>query len=174
MKIKIQKGNLSSYKRGAFTYGAHLGLFSKFYDAAKLEKTEFPAGQFMEIIIAWMLGYFRTITGLYMFVKITEELDKHHKTDFDIKTNDVGEMWIDMKFDKDFDTSLSTKSWRLVVTYPSKKGHADSGRTMTGEEALKLILSEVFYQDTLDRVLSGREDFISLINDTWDRYSNGW
>lgn len=168
----IRLNNLSSYKRAALKFGLNGHLFSSFNKAAKLGNTNFPGGKFMEIVMAWMLGYYIHETGVFCYIGINEELDKKFGIDFDITTRDAGNVGIDLKFDKDVDASGSSK--RIVCIYPNKKGHSSSGRTMTGEEALRRMLSEVFYPGTLDNSLSEREDFLSAINKVWSQYSVGW
>lgn len=179
MILKIKKGNLSSYKIAAFKAGSGRVLFTEFEEAVKLSETEFTGGLYMEIVTAWMLGYFRKVCSVFLFVEISEYLDKKLKIDFNIKTSDTDNLkvGIDLKFDKDEadDKTASGGFMRKVVrVYPHSPGKATSKRTMTGEEALRTVLSVVMREDNLDRALSNRESFIDVINKTWERYSKGW
>jgi len=164
---------LSSYKRMALSFGNKLVPFTKFAEEAKLEKTEFSGGKYMEIVMAWMLGYYRASTGSFVDVKMSEELDKAGR-DFQIRTYEMI-AGIDMKFDKDVDEkALSNNSKQVICVYPTKKGHSSSGRTMTGEEALRRILSAVLYQSTIDNKLNGQIELLAVINEVWAHYSVGW
>ena len=75
---------LAKFKRDAFYAGTHKKMFSDFR-LEGLQKTDFPAGKYMEVVVAWMLGYFRKITGLYLKVDIRWEEDLFEATDFKIE-----------------------------------------------------------------------------------------
>ena len=79
-----------------------------------------------------------------------------------------------MKFDKDeFHDTVRSDHNRLVVrTYPTKK--RKSKYTMMGMQALIEVLSVAFNRSTLERSLSGRDDFKAMINAVWAQQSEGW
>lgn len=167
---------LSDFKNIAVLYGTKRRLFTEFWEEVKLGNTDFPGGQYMEIVMAWMLGYFRGITGLWLDITINEKLDKEQGIDFKFKTSDLDYYTesVDMKFDKDelHDTARSDHNRLVVRTYPTEKGK--SGYTMSGMEALIEVLSVAFNRSTLDRSLSGRDDFKAMINCIWAQQSGGW
>lgn len=178
MKIVLKRNpeTLSDYKNLGVLYGTKRKLFSEFWEEVRLGDTEFPGGQYMEIVMSWMLGYFRGITGLWLDITINETQDKHQGIDFKFKTQDLDGYYecIDLKFDKDkdHDTARSDHNRLVVRTYPTKKGK--SKYTMVGMEALIEVLSVAFNRNTLERSLSGRDDFKAMINAVWAQQSKGW
>lgn len=178
MKIVLKKApeTLSDYKNIAVLYGTKRKLFSEFWEEVKLGNTTFPGGQYMEIVMSWMLGYFRGITGLWLEITINEVQDKSQGIDFKLKTQDLDGYpeSIDLKFDKDenYDANRSDHNRLVVRVYPTKKSR--SGRTMVGMEALIEVLSVAFNRSTLERSLSGRDDFKAMINAVWAQQSEGW
>lgn len=177
-KIILKKApeTLSDYKNVAVLYGTKRKLFSEFWEEVKLGDTTFPGGQYMEIVMSWMLGYFRGVTGLWLDIIINEAQDKGQGIDFKFKTQDLDGYpeSIDMKFDKDelHDTARSDHNRLVVRTYPTKKGK--SKYTMVGMQALIEVLSVAFNRSTLERNLSGRDDFKAMINSVWAQQSEGW
>ena len=177
-KIILKKApeSLSDYKNIAVLFGTKRRLFTEFWEEVKLGNTDFPGGQYMEIVMSWMLGYFRGVTGLHLYIIINEIQDKKQGIDFKFKTQDLDgySESIDLKFDKDEDHDIARSDHnRLVVrVYPAKKGR--SGRTMVGMEALIEVLSVAFNKSTLERSLSGRDDFKATINSVWAKQSKGW
>ena len=167
---------LSDFKNVAVLYGTKRRLFTEFWDEVKLGSTDFPGGQYMEVVMAWMLGYFRGITGLWLDITINERQDKDQGIDFKFKTQDLDGYpeSIDMKFDKNelHDTARSDANRLVVRTYPTKKGKG--GYTMVGMEALIEVLSVAFNRSTLERSLNGRDDFKAIINAVWAQQSKGW
>lgn len=174
--LKNEPKTLSDFKNVAVLYGTKRRLFSEFWEEMKLRNTNFPGGQYMEVVMAWMLGYFRGITGLWLDITINERQDKAQGIDFKFKTQDLDGYpeCIDMKFDKDelHDTARSDANRLVVRTYPTKKGK--SKYTMVGMEALIEVLSVAFNRSTLERNLSGRDDFKAMINSVWAQQSEGW
>lgn len=177
-KIILKKNpvTLSDYKNVGVLYGTKRKLFSEFWEEVKLGSTNFPGGQYMEVVMAWMLGYFRGITGLWLDITINETQDKSQGIDFKFKTQDLDgySESIDMKFDKDelHDTARSDHNRLVVRTYPTKKGK--SRYTMVGMQALVEVLSVAFNRSTLERSLNGRDDFKAMINAVWANESEGW
>lgn len=178
MKIVLKRNpeTLSDYKNLGVLYGTKRKLFSEFWEEVRLGDTEFPGGQYMEIVMSWMLGYFRGITGLWLDITINETQDKYQGIDFKFKTQDLDGYYecIDLKFDKDkdHDTARSDHNRLVVRTYPTKKGKSKC--TMVGMEALIEVLSVAFNRNTLERSLSGRDDFKAMINAVWAQQSKGW
>ena len=166
--------SLNSFKVEALKYGTRRILFEDFAADTELWKSSLSSGKYMEIVMAWMIGYFRATCQIYLGVRMAWSLDKIG-IDFLFQA-DGKEFPVDMKFDKDEqdDWHLSNSSHYIARTYPSKKGHSSSGKVMTGEEALKEDLSNVLRPSVLDRVLSGRTEFIQVINNLWAHKSNGW
>ena len=117
---------LSDFKNVAVLYGTKRRLFTEFWDEVKLGSTDFLGGQYMEVVMSWMLGYFRGITGLCLDIPINERQDKDQGIDFKFKTQDLDGYpeSIDMKFDKNelHDTARSDANRLVVVTYHTKKG----------------------------------------------------
>lgn len=177
-KIVLKKAptTLSDYKNVGVIYGTKRKLFSEFWEEVKLGSTDFPGGQYMEVVMSWMLGYFRSVTGLWLDITINEKLDREQGIDFKFKTQDLDGYpeCIDMKFDKDelHDTARSDHNRLVVRTYPTKKGKSE--RTMVGMQALVEVLSVAFNRSTLERNLSGRDDFKAMINSVWAQQSEGW
>ena len=167
---------LSDFKNVAVLYGTKRRLFTEFWDEVKLGSTDFPGGQYMAVVMAWMLGYFRGVTGLRLNIVINEKQDKKQGIDFKFKTQDLDGYYecIDLKFDKDedHDTARSDHNRLVVRVYPTKKGK--SGRTMVGMQALVEVLSVAFNRSTLERNLSGRDDFKAIINAVWAQQCEGW
>lgn len=174
--LKKNPVTLSNYKNIAVLYGTKRRLFTEFWEEVRLGDTDFPGGQYMEIVMSWMLGYFRSVTGLWLDITINEAQDKSQGIDFKFKTQDLDGYpeSIDLKFDKDEDHDVNRSDHnRLVVrVYPAKKGK--SGRTMVGMEALIEVLSVAFNRSTLERSLNGRDDFKAMINAVWAQQSEGW
>lgn len=174
--LKRNPETLSDYKNLGVLYGTKRKLFSEFWEEVKLGSTNFPGGQYMEVVMSWMLGYFRGITGLWLDIIINETQDKSQGIDFKFKTQDLDGYpeSIDLKFDKDEDHDVNRSDHnRLVVrVYPAKKGR--SGRIMVGIQALIEVLSVAFNKSTLERNLSGRDDFKAMINAVWAQQSEGW
>lgn len=174
--LKKTPETLSDFKNVGVIYGTNRKLFSEFWEEVKLGNTTFPGGQYMEIVMAWMLGYFRAVTGLWLDITVNERQDKYQGIDFKFKTSDLDYYTesIDMKFDKDelHDTARSDDNRLVVRTYPTEKGK--SGHTMVGMEALMEVLSVAFNRSTLDRNLDGRDDFKAMINSVWAQQSRGW
>jgi hypothetical protein len=137
-----------------------------------LSNTDFPAGKYMEVVMAWMLGYFRSVTGLFMKVDIDWRADLFEGTDFKIMTNDsVRYVRINLKFDKDADDDPRAVT---VCTYPAAPGHADSKKTQNGMEAIHSVLSCVFSEATIIRAFEEREELIGVIMSVWDVNSRNW
>lgn len=170
-KIKMAK-LLVSYKRAAFKAGLNKKLFSDFKLESNLGKTNFPAGKYMEVVMAWMLAYFRKVSGLFMKVQMFWEEDLYEDTDFKIMSADSGYRRVDMKFDNDYGESQN--GVYIIHVYPSTPGHADSKKTQTGMEALTSILSVSFETSTLIRAMSGRKDLAALMNAVWQENSEEW
>lgn len=171
--LDFQPQTLSQFKIAALKYGDQRILFEDFNADTKLWKSSFPAGKYMEIVMAWMIGYFRATCQVYLGVKCSGKLDK---VGIDFLFQSGQEVPVDMKFDKDEqdDWHLSNADHIIVRTYPSEEGHSSSGTLMSGEEALKLILSTALRPSVIERALDGREEFLQIINSLWDCRSNGW
>lgn len=168
--------NLSRYKRGALSWGTDMKPFSGYENVACLWATDFPSGKFMEIVVSWMLGYFRSFSGLYMYVEISERLDRKEACDFLVKTRDLGEEpeAIDMKFDKlqSADVADVNQDHVVVRLFPERKGR--SGKTETGEQALRKVLLCMYDGNTVKKALSGADLFLREINSVWSRTTRGW
>ena len=113
---------------------------------------------------------------MWLDIAINEAQDKSQGIDFKVKTQDLDGYpeSIDLKFDKDEDHDVNRSDHnRLVVrVYPTKKGK--SKYTMVGMQALVEVLSVAFNRSTLERNLSGRDDFKAMINAVWANESEGW
>lgn len=168
---------LAKFKRDAFYAGTHKKMFSDFR-LEGLQKTDFPAGKYMEVVVAWMLGYFRKITGLYLKVDIKWEEDLFEATDFKIATNDTDfrPVRINLKFDRDGSSDAADFDSRYITarTYPAAPGHADSKKTQNGMEAMHSILSCVFEESTIIRAFEGREELVGIMMSVWDVNSQNW
>lgn len=169
---------LSQFKIAALNAGSKGVFFSEFRKDSGLWKTDFPAGKFMEIVMAWMLGYYRTATQTWLRVTINEHLDRKEGIDFCIEVKNHGSIFcnIDMKFDKDQDSDWhqSNSSVTVVRTYPSTPGKASSRATMTGVDALREVLSTVLSQEVVDRSLFEKTEVKAILNSVWEKYSSNW
>lgn len=168
---------LARFKNGAFKAGVAKTPFDAFADEWELFNTEFSAGHYMEIVMAWMLGYYRTIVGIYLRVKMSFDLDIKG-CDFRIMKDrrDFFGVDVDMKFDKSpkDDNADLIKSHVVARTYPIEVGHASNGKTMFGVQALTSVLLAVFTADELRKQISGRKLFIKRVNAVWAEHSKGW
>ena len=173
MLIKKMPKNLSGFKRLALFAGTSRIDFQEFSHDSRLGNTNFAAGKFMEVVMAWMLGYFRTVTLTYLKIEITEVDDKVYGIDFYFKA--PVEVAVDMKFDKDEKDDKSVSSYRreVVRTYPVLPGKSSSKKVMTGAEALRSILFPVLGQD-VDKMLAERPYLVDTLDKIWDHYSKGW
>jgi len=167
----FKPNTLSQFKLAAFDYGCNLRLFEEFNNDTKFWQRDYSGGKFMEVVVAWMLGYFRGVTGVHLHMLANFNLDKKG---VDFLINRI--FSIDLKFDKDEidDWHLSNADHVIVRVYPSKKGHSSSGKTMTGRNVLLSVLSIAFRPNVIERNLVGREEFLKILDNLWDKYSNGW
>jgi hypothetical protein len=162
--IKMAK-ELQRLKRGAFWHGVDGGLFSDYRINSGLMNTDLPAGKYMEVVMAWMLGYFRTMTHLFVKVNIYWRDDLFESTDFVING---------VKIDQKFDDDRYYPGLKSVIarTYPATPNITK--KTQTGVEALRSILSCVFDKATIERSVSGREDLSAMLNSVWEANSSNW
>lgn len=169
---------LEDFKKEAFKAGLACRLFSDFRVDSGLCETDFAAGKYMEVVIAWMLGYFRTNTGLYMKVSMKWQSDLFDASDFRIVTCDTEGEAIDLnlKFDRDALSDTADDDDRSIVvrTYPIEPGHATSKKTQDGMTAFKSFLSCVLRKSTILRAFKGREDMVAMINSVWETNSKNW
>jgi hypothetical protein len=131
----------------------------------------------MEVVMAWMLGYFRSVTGLFMKVDIDWREDLFEGTDFKIMTNDSARyVRINLKFDRDASSDIADNDSRYVTarTYPAAPGHADSKKTQNGMETMHSVLSCVFSEATIIRAFEEREELVGIMMSVWDVNSRGW
>lgn len=162
--IKLAQ-SLSNFRFNAFKAGMKKQLFSDYRVNSGLLYTDFPAGKYMEVVMAWMLGYFRVTTSLHVWFGTNWRDDLFKSTDFTI--NDIH---IDMKFD---DARYHAPRGSIIAeTFPAKLGKAE--KTQTGMEALHTVLACVFSESIVKRSLYGREDFATLINSVWESTSSNW
>lgn len=163
--LKRKPVTLSDFKNVAFIMATHRRLFSEFAAKTELVNTKFQGGKYMEIVMAWMLGYFRSISHVYMNVEISEYLDKNFHIDFNFQRGSVG---VDMKFDKDEkdDTHVPSEYVKIARTYPSRPGNSSSKTVMTGVEALRTVLEAVYPPYVIDGTLNSPE-FSGIINALW-------
>jgi len=167
---------LMVFKRKAFKAGLSKKMFSDFR-LEGLSNTDFPAGKYMEVVMAWMLGYFRSVTGLFMKVDIDWREDLFEGTDFKIMTNDSARyVRINLKFDRDASSDIADNDSRYVTarTYPAAPGHADSKKTQNGMETMHSVLSCVFSEATIIRAFEEREELVGIMMSVWDVNSRCW
>lgn len=169
---------LARFKSDAFKAGLSRNLFSDFRIDSGLCNTDFAAGKYMEVVMAWMLGYFRINTGLYMKVGMKWQADVYDASDFRIVTSDTegDAVDINLKFDRDATSDVADTDERSIAvrTYPVVPGHAESKKTQDGMTAFKSFLSCVFRRSTILRAFEGREDMVAMINSVWDISSRNW
>lgn len=63
--VKRECQVLARFKIAALKSGTRRELFSEFHKSSKLGYTNFTAGHYIEIVMAWMLGYFARIFSCY-------------------------------------------------------------------------------------------------------------
>lgn len=173
---------LAAYKNKALEAGSKKVSFKSFKEKTKLAYISFTRGHYMEIVMAWMLGYYRTVTKIYLRVEMSFKLDKQG-CDFRFM-KDRGDPFgtdVDMKFDKgpkDDDADL-IKSHIVIRTYPVVPGKASNKKTMNGMQAVTAILQgAAFTPDELREQIffskSRKEELVSIINTLWREQTEKW
>lgn len=168
-----QLKDLARFKQLALKAGINRVLFSEFSNSRKykLYNSNFPAGQYMEIVMAWMLGYFCAISGINLRVYMTWQLD-HDGVDFSLKCGFVSKT-VNMKFNRPSSSDVADTDDRYdmcIRTWPA----ADAKRTQTGTEALTSILHCVLRMDIIEKVFMDHPDLRAILDETWNKMSVNW
>lgn len=168
-----QLKSLAVFKQKALKAGVNRMLFSEFSNDRniKLYNSNFPAGQYMEIVMAWMLGYFSTISGINLRVYMTENLDRNG-IDYSLKCGYISKT-VNMKFNRPSSSDVADTDDRYdacIRTWPA----ADAKKTQTGSEALTSMLRCVLREDVIQQVFVDHPEFKGVIDKTWEKYSTGW
>ena len=166
--------SLSKYKINAFHAGQKGVLFSMYREDSKLWTTELTSGKYMEVVVAWMLGYFYFSTGVNVYVNMRWQKDVFDGIDFVLRY--VGEeCTVNLKFDRlaESDTAdTDTRYDRCVRVYPSVP--IVSKKTQTGEEVAKSILCCVLQASVVSKLFSEHPDMTAAFNGIWEKQSRGW
>ena len=167
--------SLSFFKRGALYAGSHGKLLSDFRIQSKLMNTDFTAGQYTEVTMAWMLGYFRFQTGLYLKVDISPYLDRDG-IDF-ILAAGRNTCRINIKFNKPSKSDVADTDDRYdlcvrVWSDPSVTYTPEPAERQTGCEALMSMLCTVYKKRVVSDEFENRHDMALVINDAWKKNTN--
>lgn len=164
--IKKECKVLAKFKIAALKSGTRRELFSEFHKASKLGYTNFTAGHYIEIVMAWMLGYFRAITGIRTDVTISWRKDVYESTDFDIEIGGQ-KATLDLKFDKS--SSADTADMNDQVDYTVRVWS-----TQKGVEALSFVIGLVMPQKNIDWIFSEYPDMAAVVDKVWKNASFNW
>lgn len=164
--IKKECKVLAKFKIAALKSGTRRELFSEFHKSSKLGYTNFTAGHYIEIVMAWMLGYFRAITGIRTDVTISWRSDFYESTDFDIEIGGQ-RATLDLKFNKPSSADTADTNDKVDYTirvWPIQKG----------TEALSSVIGLVMPQKNIDWIFSEYPDMAAVVDKVWKNASSNW
>ena len=146
-----QLQQLAWFKRQALMAGKRGLLFSNFRINSKLTDTDFSEGQYIEVVMSWMLGYFCFVTKTSMFIDVSAKLDSEG---IDFKLRGAEHATINLKFNKPSESDVADTDDRCdwcVRVWPSPEvRHApEPKKRQTGSEAIADVLSTVYKISTI-------------------------
>ena len=164
--VKRECQVLAKFKIAALKSGTRRELFSEFHKSSKLGYTNFTAGHYIEIVMAWMLGYFRAITGIRTNVTISWRADFYESTDFNIEVGGQS-VTIDLKFNKPSSADIADTNDKVDNT-------VRVWSTQKGTEALLSVIGLVMPKKNIDWIFQEYPDMVAVIDRVWKSASSNW